>query len=163
MHDTYESDNEEHHRLRESEPESRVERRAIGELKGFLETLAILRQAVLFTSQASDSLDCTSSLTSELCALVVSLSVRLILQDDDPQPDVSSRDDEWNTRDPHQGQLPSKGETDDTATNDRDNSLEDGTEGHTCQASNLLRILGETASEGTSRVLLLVKVGDIVT
>jgi hypothetical protein len=86
----YESDDEEHHRLRESEPESRVESRTIGESKWLLETLTIQRQAVL-TSQASDRLDCTSSLTSELCALVVSLSVVLILQDDEPSTERIQR------------------------------------------------------------------------
>jgi hypothetical protein len=63
MRSDYESNDEEHHGLRVSEPECRVERGGILELKGILETLAVQSFSAAWNALS-----------------FVGLSVRLVLQ-----------------------------------------------------------------------------------
>jgi hypothetical protein len=78
---------------------------------------------------------------------VVSLVI-LVLEDDQSESDVAGADDERDAGDANERQLPAVDEADDGACHDCGETLDDGSEGRSGEAADLLGIIGERGREG---------------
>lgn len=145
-----ESNDEEDQRLGEGEEAIAPDGSAVRLPEGFLQALAVKLQAVFLASEGGDGTDGASSLASELSRGFVFLFVRLILEHDHPETDVSRRDEQRSAGNSDESDPPDEDETKDGSGNESRDTLDDGTESDSGKTVDLLGIVAERRSQRSS-------------
>lgn len=84
--------------------------------------------------------------------------VGLILQYDDAKTNVACSNDEGNAGNSNKGELPAVSKSYGGTANNRDDGLDDGTEGDTGQPADFLRSIAELGGKRASAVLFFIKI-----